>query len=463
MKQPLALILALYLALAIAYNLATPFGAPPDERPHSVYVDHLLRTGALPVLRRDQREAYEAHQPPLYYLLGIPFWGATRGLPEETRAATLRMLSTLLGAAGLLLIHRLGRLVAPDDPSLALGATAFAAFLPMRLATAGAIGNDLLAEVVFSGTLVLLASTIRYGITARRTVGLGLLLGAGLLSKSTCVLLFPVVALGVAYAISSRTPGGASDAETPPPDPLPETERGSRRGRILAPPSPFRGGGMGGRGPSPTEALGAVCTAFAIALFVGGWWLVRNQRLYGELFVAQTFVRYFQDTARPELFLRIGYTFASYLLLLVIPLTFRSFWGVFGHMQIQMGVLKEAPLLPPSWIYPLLVVPSVASLVGLVRVYARRTDLDPAARTCWALLLITTLLVAAAFLRFNTEFFQAQGRYLFPAMAPIALFFVLGLQWVVPEKARVKVAWVVGAAMLALALYALVGCILPAW
>jgi 4-amino-4-deoxy-L-arabinose transferase-like glycosyltransferase len=419
------------------------------------------------VLRRDQREkAYEAHQPPLYYLLGTPIWAATRGLPEETRAAVLRLLSTLLGAVGVLLIYRLGRIVTPAEEALALGATAFAAFLPMRLATAAAIGNDLLAETVFSGTLVLLAGTIRYGISSGRSVGIGLMLGVGLLSKSTCLLLFPVAALGMMLAFGRRDPEGALGSSTPPPlPPSPKRRGGNPEVPDSTPPLRF-GEGAGGRGLATLAAH--LAGTFALALLVGGWWLARNQRLYGELFVAETFVRYFQDTARPELFMRLGYSFASYLFLLVIPLTFRSFWGVFGHMQIHMGVLTtttpdRTPLLPPSWLYPLLLVPTVASLVGLVRAYLRREAMEERSRACWAVLVVTWLLVGAAFLRFNTAFFQAQGRYLFPAMAPIALLFVLGLQSLAPAKARPGIAWGVAGTMLALALYALFGCLVPAF
>jgi 4-amino-4-deoxy-L-arabinose transferase-like glycosyltransferase len=426
-------ILVLYVALAVGYNLATPFGAPPDERPHSVYVEHLATRGSLPVLLRGAREAYEAHQPPLYYFICLPVWWASRALPAGDPAGawprdkTLRLVSTMIGAAGLLLIARLARIVSPEEETLALGATAFAAFLPMRLATAAAVGNDLLAELIFTATLLLLVAAVRGGITARRTLALGVALGLGLLTKSTCLLLFPIAALGLALAASKRAHAD-----------------GKQRATTVA-------------------FLGSVAGSFVVALVIGGWWLVRNQQLYGEVFVARTFERYFQDTARPEFFLRQGMTFAEYMLFLVIPLTFRSFWGVFGHMQISMGALTPAPFMPPSWIYPLLALPTIASVGGLARVYARRQAMEAATRAVWGLLVVTWLLVAAAFLRFNTAFFQAQGRYLFPAMAPIALLFTLGLQSVGPTRWAGRVALGTAGAMLLLALYALFGCIVPAF
>jgi 4-amino-4-deoxy-L-arabinose transferase-like glycosyltransferase len=427
MRPALAVILVAYLALALAYNAATPFGAPPDERPHAFYVQHLVEQRALPVLRREARDQYEAHQPPLYYLLAAPVWAAARRLPEGTRGSCLRLVSTLLGGVGLLLIAGLAAATRPGDTTLAMGAVAFAAFLPMRLATAAAVGNDLLAEAVFTATLLLLARSIREGITLRRALGVGLLLGAGLLSKSTCLLLFPVVPLGWALRLRTRE----EDVGKPTAD-------------------------------GELHPVAAMALSLAVALLVGGWWLVRNQRLYGEVLVAETFVRYFQDTARPEIFLRQGYSFLDYLLFLVIPLTFRSFWGVFGHMQIYMGAPPKPAFMPPSWVYPLLMLPTAAALVGLVRAYLRRGELNTTERALWSLQVVTWLLVVSAFLRFNTEFFQAQGRYLFPAMGPIVLLFTFGLLSLAPGKRR-AVAAVWALTLAALALYALVGCILPAF
>src|SRR5262249_58975395 len=99
-------LLALYLALAAGYNLATPFGAPPDERPHSLYVDYLATQHSLPVLRREQRDAYEAHQPPLYYLLCLPVRWASCFLPGGdpsgiwAREKALRLVAVPVRAGG---------------------------------------------------------------------------------------------------------------------------------------------------------------------------------------------------------------------------------------------------------------------------------------------------------------------------------------------------------------------------
>ena len=63
------------------------------------------------------------------------------------------------------------------------------------------------------------------------------------------------------------------------------------------------------------------------------------------------------------------------------------------------------------------------------------------------------LLLLASFVRFNCSFFQAQARYLFPALPAASLAFCLGLQQLTPAawRSRVLVLFVVGVAVLAAA------------
>src|SRR5690242_18295108 len=83
----LGLIVAAYLALALAYARATPAWQAPDEPAHFNYVAYLANRAELPVLEPGDYPAgqvpigprgrpadlsgfrYEAHQPPLFYAL----------------------------------------------------------------------------------------------------------------------------------------------------------------------------------------------------------------------------------------------------------------------------------------------------------------------------------------------------------------------------------------------------------
>src|SRR5258708_2550539 len=137
-RKALLLILALYLGLAAAYAAVTPFGRAPDETAHALYVQHLVREHTLPVLRRTPRDAYEYHQPPLYYLLAAPFWAAASPgelslgqpssaapVPPSRSCIAARAVSILIGAVGIWLIAALGWAVAPRERvsrnALALG------------------------------------------------------------------------------------------------------------------------------------------------------------------------------------------------------------------------------------------------------------------------------------------------------------------------------------------------------
>ena len=105
------------------------------------------RAGSRPSMSIDPIR-YEFHQPPLYYALAAPIYALTGGdlLP-------LRLFSVALGAGIVLLAYAVARRVFPRRPALALAAAAFVAFLPQHLATVSQVGNDVLAELLFAAVL----------------------------------------------------------------------------------------------------------------------------------------------------------------------------------------------------------------------------------------------------------------------------------------------------------------------
>ncbi|MCX7993156.1 MAG: glycosyltransferase family 39 protein, partial [Fimbriimonadales bacterium] len=146
-------ILAAHILLAIAYNLATPFGNngyanTPDEGAHFQYVQFVAREWRLPIFEGYEGVGYEAHQPPLYYFLAAVFYhlfgGAGKGV---------RLLSTLCSAGVVWLVWLSLRRVAPERPLLALSGMGFAAFLPMHIAIGSAVGNDALTNLLFAAVL----------------------------------------------------------------------------------------------------------------------------------------------------------------------------------------------------------------------------------------------------------------------------------------------------------------------
>jgi hypothetical protein len=148
----IALILATFITLGLAYSLANPLHEATDEVRHYRFVRHIVQEGSLPV--QGQGECLiQSHHPPLYYLLGAaatvwidtgrdvcfqppinPFWNyrywevgvdnknqylhgpAERfPWPAERRAALLmRAVNVLLGALTVWLTWAIGRALWPN-------------------------------------------------------------------------------------------------------------------------------------------------------------------------------------------------------------------------------------------------------------------------------------------------------------------------------------------------------------
>jgi 4-amino-4-deoxy-L-arabinose transferase-like glycosyltransferase len=465
-RRWLAVILVGYLALALLYNAVTPVGKSPDEGPHAEYVRYLLNRHRFPVLTPKGGVTYEAHQPPLYYLIAAPVWAAVAAVSGDERhagtepaaagsgnaadrsayapgsgagpaensvpARAVRVLTTLIGAFGLVLLWALARVLYRTDRWLPLAVTAFAAFLPMRVAMAAAVTNDVLLEALFTAGLLLMALMIRQGYTHRRAATLGAVMGAAMLTKATGVLLLPAALMAIMLASRVTV----------------ESVAPARRSRGRAP------------GPAPPRSqldarafFGGCALAFGIAAVLAGPWLVRNRILYGDFLGQSYFEQYFENAPhREQLMGQLGLTAFQYWFQWVMWWTYRSFWGTFGQMSIWM---------PPA-VYTALLVPSTLALLGaIIHLLRARQVLDETQRSTWLILWLCLFLVISGFLRFNVIFFQAQGRYLTPAMAPIALLSVIGWFIFVPPRARPTTTLFLGVALGALSLYGALGVIAP--
>ena len=397
------------VVLAAAYALGVPPWNAPDEPAHYNYVRTVATTGELPVLKPGDWDAellerlksarfppsesidsirYESWQPPLFYLLASPFYQVTSHLPIQDRVAVLRLLSVAISGVTVVLGFFAVRAVFPQDLPLQLAVAGFVAFLPMRSAIAGSINNDALAEMLATLLLMLAVQTLRTGLRRGRAILLGLIVGAALLTKMTLYGLLPLVLMVAALSPAARGKGGKSS-----------------RARLLA-------------------------LAVGIALLVAGWWFVRNLMVYGgtDLFGSTRHDQVVVGQPRPE---RLDSAWLTYF----GSTLFRSFWGQFGWM----GILVD------DRIYNGLGLVSALAALGLVlflaRVIFEKGFVTPHQRSSLLLMGAAVAVVVAQLLVFNLTFIQAQGRYLYPALLPIALFFVLGLrELMAPTHARLLLA-----------------------
>jgi len=421
----LALILAVYLALALGYGITVPLFEAPDEHLHYFTADFIAREGRLPTTGDGGLMGQEAAQPPLYYVAASliiravtnsaidphDLWLNPKGDPADLRGESLavppinvnmfihgpaedrpwegfalavhlvRMLSTLMGMGTLLCIYLAGRVVWPQARGRALLATALVAFLPQFAFTHGAVSNDA-AITLFSAATIWQLLRITNGklrmANEKRPpfaalVALGVTIGLAMLSKAAGLLLL-VYCAGV--------PGAAA------------WRRGKER-RFA-------------------NVAGMVLPVAIPALVVGGWLLMRNWSLYGDPTAAGQFVA-FAGGLRPYTLPQVWHD---------MDRVWRSFFALFGWMNVR----------PPAWIWTawdLIAVMAIAGGVAGFVVSTRR----PRAQTSFfdrllhpaVILSGWFLLLTLAWLQFMLRTPADQGRLFFPALVPLALGAAYGL------------------------------------
>lgn len=405
-------IMAAYLVIGGLYASITPAWQAPDEPAHYNYVRALVEQRRLPVLIDgcyDQAYlsgllanhfppqlpvaglCYEFHQPPLYYLLSAPVFALTGG-----SLLALRLVSVAWGGVLLWLAYRLAGAVFPDQPAISLGTAAFVAFVPMHAAMLAAVNNDALAEVLLTALLLLLvrspglAGRGRTDPPSPRTLlPLGLVLGLGLLTKTTVYIGVPLLAVGLWLG-----------------------------------------------DPRPRAWLKQASLAFLPALLIALPWYLRNARVYGGFDIL--------GLRRHDAIVAGQLRTADHLAAIgpgrylfdFARVTFDSFWGQFGWMAVPID----------SRLYLALALASLLAAGGLA-LWIRRTPalLSPAQIQALRLLGLAVIFLGLGYLWYNSQFVQFQGRYFFAAIAPLGLFFTLGLR----EALGVRwAAWAAGGLLL---------------
>lgn len=423
-----------HIVLASSYALVTPYrqagaliglGRPqkvqdigaPDERQHVNYVKHLLSGRGFPVFSpKDPNlyETYQSHQPPLYYVLAAGWCKLTGTTNPENRDSgiALRFLNVLIGGgtvAGVFFLAFWGL----KNPEVALTAAAFAAFLPMFTALSGAVSNDPLLILLCTWVLAITARCLREAWTWKLAALIGVLSGLAFLTKTTALALAPVLLLA-AFLPQERdiTPDTADD-------------------KMLDALGKFDG--MRKKKP----AFLMVLVAGAIAVVLAAPWWVRNQRLYHDPFAITAFSQAFKGSAQKADIVAVihtqdpdGSAELTYWKDWVGWWTSRSFFGVFGYMDIWLnergtsftGVSQRGAA--PNTLYRLLLAVTVLCVLGWIIAMSKEEWHDT--RSVQIVNAAFCVVILGLFLRFNMQYFQAQARYLLPALGPIACGIAIG-------------------------------------
>jgi 4-amino-4-deoxy-L-arabinose transferase-like glycosyltransferase len=433
------LITCLFLALGVLYSVASPLFEPSDEHNHYPFVQRLATGGGLPIQRPGEKTLWgqEGSQPPLYYAVSaaLTAWIPTddmvellyrnphdrRGVPGATDNVNmyihteqeafpwhgaalavhlLRLFSLLSGAGTIVCTYAIARVLFPNYPTLAVGAMAINAFVPMFIFISASVNNDNLVIFLSALSLWLLARVLKQGAGLLRLSGLGAVIGLACLSKLSALGLLPLACLALA-APHLRLAAGAP--------------RMRLRSMVW-------------------RWLGDCAQVILPAVLIAGWWYVRNWQLYGDPLGLNAMVAI--AGGRPPL-QSVGDLLGEFR-------GFRaSFWGVLGGFNI---------LLRPAWIYSFLDLLAGLALAGLVvwgrQVRRRREAISWAG---FALLAAWIGIEAIALLRWTSVTLASQGRLMFAALPAICIFLALGLIGWLPGRAQRFAAWGVGGLLFLLA------------
>jgi hypothetical protein len=414
-KIGLLLLITGFLFIAVGFSALNPLFEAPDENHHFFVARYIAKTWSLPVADINSPERQEAAQSPLYYFLAavisIPF-GVAESEPHgwlniyaqadrngdpinlnmfihdpdkmwsqhgyALPAHTIRLLSVIFGVGTIVSIYLAAQLLWPEELALRLTAAGLVAFLPQFGFLHGVITNDTIVIFFCSLTILML---IKVWLTQPRTADiliLGIFVGAAILSKMTglVLLVFIFAALSIYTLLFVRS----------------------------------------------GKMLGNIVLFFITALLMSGWLLWRNYQLYEDITATRIFVE-FGSGERP---------YSLTLLMHDWDRIWKSMIGTFGWMAIVV----------PDWILVIWVSIMAASFVGagigltqqIARARLLKTDLFSTGmipllkRLSLALVLgVWPLAVIAAWLQFIWRTPADQGRLLFPALLPVALFAGYGL------------------------------------
>jgi len=400
------LVLAAFtFGLSLLYGIVTPLWEGTDEPIHFDFVKHVADYRKLPTLYDEGAILGQTLQPPLYYVLSALtildldtsnlgqvrqqnpwFFGLTLG--EEQNYAIhseaegypyrgavqavhrVRALTALWGGLTVLATYWAGRELWPRRRAPALAAAAIVGFTPSFVLLNSVITNDSLSITLSAWTIWLTLRIVRLGITHRRAIGVGILLGLSLLTKQSGVFLVPVVGLALLYACR-------------------------RRWRTL---------------------FGHVVRVVLPVSVLVGWWYVWNWRLYGDPWGAQI---YFYHYGQPD------FPPFSWGWLWTEAVRFHeAFWARFGWNIIRAD---------PVWhVFYAAVI--LLGLLGWVIAVVRRRVPRMGWAVPWCILSFVLNVVWMLAFSSRMGMVGVQPRYLYPTFPALAVLLAGGLTMLAPRR-----------------------------
>jgi hypothetical protein len=311
------------LALNNLYKI--PLNVGMDVNAHLAYIQEVASKGRIPLAT----EGWQMFQAPLAYVVSAPLYLAFLGFGEDLSLHLLRILPMLCGIAQVECCYRALKAVFPQREDLQIAGTAFGGFLPMNLYLCQVIGNEPLAALFSSAAIVLVILQFHGGnslMAPKFAALLGLVLGLGLLTKTTTLLLILLLPLFCLWA-----------------------ERTVRQTPLSA-----------------AASLRFLAHVFSPILLVAGWYYIRNWILLGSPFIggwdASRGIAYWQDHGYiPVSFL---YSFGTALIQPVLAQTSGVWDGLYATLwtDASLGSARSAEFRPP-WNYDFMLACALLALI----------------------------------------------------------------------------------------------------
>lgn len=416
----LLVLLSVFAVLATTYAIVVPLFEGPDEDDHFRYTKYLADHRALPVQLFQQGGGEAGHQgwqPPLYYALAalvispvdttdyarrlqrnpaqsftgdraccgrnLYFHLDAENFPYERTTLAVHLargVTILFGLLTVCAIYLLVLAVFPGQRYLALATTAVATLNPSFLFASALVSNDVPLVAFCTLALWVMAKLVTRAWDADWKTGalLGTFVASALLTKTTALGLLPLVALAIAFI--------------------------AYRARAW-------------------RALVSVSAAALIPIVIlTAWYFARNQLLYGDALA----YRLIAASALPP---RDAPLTTAELMQINLQWLWQTFWG------------GPTPGDFPQWFLNTLLLAFVVGCVGTILYIVRKWRALGVERLFMLGILFAWLaFIFIAQLQFiRTASGTDQGRYLFPAVATIALIYVLGWResvWQIVSRAR---------------------------
>jgi 4-amino-4-deoxy-L-arabinose transferase-like glycosyltransferase len=425
-RRFLAVLIAVYVAKQVVTALLFPAFTGHDEVAHFQYVRVVAIEGRVPTLyshtmpvdlyryrqyaitwkAREGIPLYTAVHPPLYYALMAPIYRAAHGMTPEAIHYILRLSVIPFGALVVLLAYLLATAVFPRDGFLAVTVPAAVAFQPQVSYGAAMVNNDILATLLVSWLLYLMALVVRDGVSTRRAILVGFVAGLAFLAKATALVCFGLIP--VAFW-------------------------------------------LGRRGGTLTDVARSSLIAGLPLMVLTVPWLWFVARVYGDPLGISALAASQPGLVHDKPFLELLFS-GSFLVE-----RWTETWGEFGWKAIEVS----------GALISVLGILAVAGLLGLLMqalpVDQEKGRFEPWQRSVIVILACACVLSYLGAVQFGTRFVLTQARYYFPVLNGAVLLLMVGLSAWIPCGWRIAAQAVVVLGVIVVNIVIYTAYVVPYW